>query len=81
MQAVCLSSRLWLSFYDNAAFCSISACVFSSWHQKNYKIHSSYKKFCNFVLGEHSDCCLYHFVIGHYKVATVIANHQTYRQF
>ncbi len=35
---------------------------------------------CNFVLGEHSDYCLYYFVIEHYKGTTIFANHQIYRQ-
>ncbi|MCR4920418.1 MAG: hypothetical protein K5945_01740, partial [Bacteroidaceae bacterium] len=38
------------------------------------------ENFCNFVFGEHSDYCLYYFVIEHYKGTTIFANHQIYRQ-
>jgi len=47
------------------------------------------KNFCNFVFGvppapdqreEHTDYCLYYFVIEHYKGTTIFANHQIYRQ-
>ena len=31
---------------------------------------------CNFVFGEHSENCLYNFVIEHYKDAIFFANHQ-----
>ena len=34
----------------------------------------------NFVFGEHSDYCLYYFVIEQYKGTTIFANHQIYRQ-
>ena len=37
------------------------------------------KNFCNFVLGDHSDFCLYFFVFQHYKVTTNFANHQIYK--
>ena len=35
--------------------------------------------FSNFVLGDHSDFCLYFFVFQHYKVTTNFANHQIYK--
>ena len=35
--------------------------------------------FSNFVLGDHSDFCLYFFVFQHYKVTTNFANHQVYK--
>ena len=38
------------------------------------------ENFCNFVFGEHSDYCLYYFVIEHYKGTTIFSNHQIYRQ-
>ena len=38
------------------------------------------ENFSNFVFGEHSDYCLYYFVIEHYKGTTIFANHQIYRQ-
>ena len=37
------------------------------------------ENFCNFVLGEHSDYCLYYFMFEHYKGTTIFANHQIYR--
>lgn len=36
--------------------------------------------FHTFVLGEHTDYCLYHFMFEHYKGTTIIANHQIFRQ-
>ena len=38
------------------------------------------ENFRNFVLGEHSDYCLYYFVFEHYKGTTIFANHQIFRQ-
>ena len=35
--------------------------------------------FSNFVLGEHSDFCLYFFVFQYYKGTTDFANHQIYK--
>ncbi len=35
--------------------------------------------FSNFVLGDHSDFCLYFFVFQHYKVTINFANHQIYK--
>ena len=34
----------------------------------------------NFVFGEHSDYCLYYFVIEHYNGTIVFVNYQNYRQ-
>ena len=34
----------------------------------------------NFAFGEHSENCMYYFVIEHYKVTTIFANHQIYHQ-
>ena len=38
------------------------------------------ENFRNFVLGEHSDYCLYYFVIQYYKGTTIFANHQIFKQ-
>ena len=38
------------------------------------------ENFRNFVLGEHSDYCLYYFMFEHYKGTTIFANHQIFRQ-
>ena len=38
------------------------------------------KYFYNFVLDDHSENCLYPFVIQYYKVTTILVNHQIFKQ-
>ena len=65
----------------------LSACfwcietIFIQQTAKNFVKFICHKEnFSNFVLGEHSEYCLYNFVIQHYKGTTIFANHQIFRQ-
>ena len=73
-------------------FCTIFAGRMNGFRKglELFKVHQTVKKlaefirhienFRNFVLGEHSDYCLYYFMFEHHKGTTIFANHQIYRQ-